>query len=306
MWRNFARKTEAGWLAVVRRAERFELVHAVCEGAGRPVLRYCEALAAGDEPALARLVKARGLKRYRCATLLGDGQYRFLQVAAPAVPVEERLQALRWHLKDLLDFPVDGAALDCAEIPVEGGRGANVFALAAPAPVIGECMSRYAAAGLQLAAIDVPEMAQRNVAVLFEEENRGLAFLSLGEGGGLLTITFRGELYLARALEFSVPALAAAENERRGQMLERLVLDLQRTLDNFDRQYSFIPVARLLLAVAEERESLLAALRENLYVPVDFADLTVAVDCSAVPEMQAPARQVASLFALGAALRAAA
>ena len=305
MWPNFGVKFEAGWMAIVRHGDRIDLAHVIHAEGKRPEIRLCDSFRVekNEADALSRLGQSRGLKRYRCAALLDESEYRLVQLEAPAVPPDERVQALRWRLKDVVDFPVDGAAIAIADIPTEGARQANVFAVVAPATVIGERMALFHEKKVPLEAIDIPEMAGRNVAALFEEANRGLAFLALTQGDGLLTITYRGELYLSRRIEIASGALAQADDERRGQMLERLALELQRTLDNFDRQYGFISVSRLLIASEFDCTGTAAALAQNLYLPVQAADLATVLDFAALPELRSAERQAQSLLAIGAALR---
>lgn len=305
MWPNWGVRFETGWMSVVRHGDRIDLAHVICAAGRRPEIKVCDSfrIESSEADALSRLGQSRGLKRYRCAALLNENDYRLAQLDAPAVPPEERVQALRWRLKDVVDFPVDDAAVAVADIPTEGGRQASVFAVVSPASVIGERMALFYEKKISLEAIDIPEMALRNVAVLFEEENRGLAFLSLAQGYGLLAITFRGELYLSRRIEVDSEALAKADEERRRQMLERLALELQRTLDNFDRQYGFISVSRLLVASDYDCAGMVAGLVENLYLPVQAADLAMVADFPAIPELRAAERQAQSLLAIGAALR---
>lgn len=307
MWPKSTAKYDEGWLAVVRQGDRLDLAHVIRAVGKSPEIRLCDSfrIEKDEADALSRLAQGRSLKRYRCATLLDERDYRIVQVEAPNVPAAERVQATRWRLKDQLDFSADNAALAVAEIPTEGNRQANVFAVAAPAEVIGERMTLFQEAKLPLEAIDIPEMAVRNVAALFEEENRGLAFLALIEGNGLLTITYRGELYLSRRIELSSAALAGADDERRSQLLERLALELQRTLDNFDRQYGFISVSRLLVASDHDCAAMASALAGNLYLPVQAVDLAPVLDFTALPELRSLERQGQSLLAIGAALRTA-
>lgn len=301
----FRGKSESGWMAVVRYGARLDLAHVVRDDGKPPEIRLCESfrIESSEAEALTRLSQSRGLKRYRCASLLGSGEYHLGQLDAPAVPEEERVQAMRWRLKDAVDFPVDDAALALAEIPTEGGRQANVFAVAAPAAVIGAKMAEFSAAKASLEAIDIPEMALRNVAVLFEEANRGLAFLALLENESIFSITCGGELYLSRRIDLSSKALAAADEGRRAQMLERLALELQRTLDNFDRQYGFVSVSRMLLASDHEPAGVVAALADKLYLPLAVMDLASVADFSALPELRVLERQGQCLLAIGAALR---
>jgi MSHA biogenesis protein MshI len=97
--------------------------------------------------------------------------------------------------------------------------------------------------------------------------------------------------------------LTEGEPERRRQMQERLALEVQRTLDNFDRQYGFISVSRLLVASEQNTAELVATLGESIYIPALVMDLASVLDFAAVPELRQPARQVQGLLAIGAALR---
>ncbi len=84
----------------------------------------------GAEPdrVLARLVQDHDLKRQPCTTLLGEGEYRLLQTEAPDVKSEELRAALRWRIKDLIDFHVNDATLDVFDVPVRmPGRAALVY-----------------------------------------------------------------------------------------------------------------------------------------------------------------------------------
>lgn len=305
MWRNLGEKRVEGWMSIVRSGDRIDLAHVIFPIGKRPEIRLCESFRVEGEEgvALNRLAQSRGLKRYRCTSLLGESQYRMVQLESPVVPAEERVQALRWRLKDMVDFPVEGAAIAVADIPTEGGRQANVFAIIAPQSVVAGRMAAFHAAHVPLEAIDIPEMAVRNVAALFEEANRGLAFLVMQAGESLLTISFGGELYLARRIEVSAQGMADADVERRQQMLERLALELQRTLDNFDRQYGFISVSRLLVCSEFDTDGTVAALGQNLYLPVQAANLSTVAGFDGIPELRSSERQAQSLLAIGAALR---
>lgn len=298
---------EKGWVGVVTRGQRIDLAHVVREAGARPQIRLLDSyrIERDEADALARLRTARKLKGVRCTTVLGAGEYQFLQLEAPDVPDEERRSALRWRLKDLVDFPVERASIAVLDIPgaAHAGRTAGVFVAAAPETAVAGCMKRFADAKLELEAIDLPELAQRNVAALFEDANRGLAFLVLDEQGGLLTLTHRGELFAFRRIDISAPQLAEADPDRQRQLLERVALELQRSLDTFDRQFSFISVARLLVASTAAVEALQPVLADNLYLPVQLMDLAEAADFPALPELRSQQRQAQCLTAIGVAMR---
>ena len=80
-------------------------------------------------------------------------------------------------------------------------------------------------------------------------------------------------------------------------------LELQRSLDHFDRQYNYVPVSKLLLAPLPQTIGLQEYLAANIYVPVESIDLGTVLDFPAVPELKHPERQSQCLQTIGAALR---
>jgi len=291
-------------------AERVDLALILPPTDGRPVLASLDSFrkeSGNDEAALTRLRKEFKLSQYRCATLLTQGQYQMLQVDAPNVPAAEMREAVRWRIKDLLDYSVQSATIDVLDIPVNGvapGRAKSIFAIAAANSVIESRMNVFESAHIPLEVIDIPELAQRNIATLFEEKNRGLAMLSFDEYGGLLTFTYEGELYASRRIEISLNQLVDADSVQRNQHLERIGLELQRSLDHFDRQYSFISLAKLLVLPVPGVPELIEYLGANLYAPVKTFNLADVLDISAVPDLTEPSRQAQCLQTIGAALRA--
>jgi MSHA biogenesis protein MshI len=138
---------------------------------------------------------------------------------------------------------------------------------------------------------------------MLEPEGRGIAMLSFGEDGGLLTVSWRGELYLSRRIDVTLAQLLDGDHERRHQSFDKITLELQRSLDNFERQFSFISVARLVLAPSGA-DGLQEYLASNLYTRVETLDLGQLLDLDAIPELREPARQQRFFVAIGAALRA--
>ncbi|MBI3140794.1 MAG: agglutinin biogenesis protein MshI [Rhodocyclales bacterium] len=259
-----------------------------------------------DPDTLKRLRRAKPLRQGRCTTLLRHGQYQMLQVDAPSVPKEEMRNALRWRVKEMVDFPIDQAGVDVLEIPAAqsgpASRAPQVYVVAAGHAVLGPQVRLFQDAKVALEAIDIPELAQRNVAALFEDDNRGLALLAFDDEGGRLTFTYRGELYMSRRIEATREGLAKADASA-GGLYERVLLDVQRSLDNFDRNYSAISLTRLLVAPIPEAAGFVDYLKANLYQPVEVLDLGQVLDLGAVPELAEPSRQAEALLAIGAALR---
>jgi len=284
------------------------LAHVVRTPGRRPEVVSLEsfALESGPREALQRLKSARRLKSYRCTTLLGDGEYNIAQFDGPPVPKEERKEALRWSLRDVVNYPVDTACIGVLDIPGDGlpGRATGVLVVSASEQAVRSRAAPFEDARVALAAVDVPELAQRNIAALLEDENRGLVFLRLDERGMMLTLTYRGELVAVRRGDMNTQQLLASDPDQRTRVRERLALELQRSLDNFDRQYSHITVSRVILASQPLVGDLAAELAPNVYVPVQELDLASVIDFPSVPELRNAVCQAKNLLAIGAALRA--
>ena len=271
----------------------------------RPALVSWGAFASqGGEPgALKRLRAAGHLGDGRRLLLLRNGEYQLVQAPLPDVPEAEVRDALRWRLKDLVQFPVDQAGLDYLPMPgIGGSREAQAYVAVATREVLTARVRLFQDAKVDLDIIDIPEFAQRNLSGLFELANRGLAMLIFDDDGGRLTFTYQGELYVTRRIEVKPVELAGADAAP-GGLYERVLLDVQRSLDNFDRNYSTISLTRLLVAPFPGAAGFIEYLKSNLYQAVEVLDLGEQIDLSLFPALAEPVAQGPALLAIGAALR---
>jgi MSHA biogenesis protein MshI len=255
--------------------------------------------------ALDKIARELHAAQYRCATLLGGRDYQMLAVEAPNVQPDELKAAVRWRLKDMLDFHIDDATVDVLDIPADKNASVRVnqmFAVAARNGVIEARQALFANAKVELAVIEIPEMAQRNISAFMEPEGRGLAMLYFNSEGGLLTVTFNGELYLSRRIEVTIEQVQELDPDRRNQVFDKITLELQRSLDHFDRQFHFVTVSKLLLAPLP-KSSLHDYLSSNLYMPVDTLDLASVFDFAKTPALAEVEVQQRHFLTLGAALR---
>lgn len=297
-------RTEQGWLSIVIRDDRVDFVHLRREAGRKPRVLLADSVEKGTDAAatLSALKRPMRLDRYRCTALLTHGKYQLVQTDAVAGPPDEAREVVRWKIKDQLEFPVDTAAIDLLPIPSDS-RARQVFAAVSPESTIAPLVQAFQAAKVPLAAIDLPEISQRNLAALFEQDGRGLATLVFDDDEGLLTFTVSGELLVARHVEITARQLITADDDRRGILFERIALDIQRSLDNFDRTYSAIPLDNLLVAPIPGVGGFLDSLRANLTVAVKPLEVSAVLDLGAVPALLDPLRQFQCLRAIGAALR---
>ena len=275
---------------------------------GKPAVRWT-ATEPGAQPvaALQRLRRSRSLHRHRCVALLQRHQYQCLAMDAPAdVPRDDWAAAVRWQLKDTVDFAVDTAAIDVLAVPEGTSYRAQpqLIAVAAAAAQVRPLVEQAADAGAPWTAIDIVETALRNLSALVEPAGRAQALLHCQAQHATLVVTYGGELLSTRQLELSLALPDDADVAQRQAVYEQAGLELQRTLDGIERAFGQVTLARLLITPMAGVQALCDHLGPLLYVPVAPLVLDEVLDLSAVPELLAqPALFNLQLCAIGAALR---
>lgn len=299
-------RREPGWLAVSLRPGELSFVHGqYAPGGAAGVDVYGTQVFEGEFEGAQQAVREHDLGRYQCSTLLSPGEYQLLLVEAPNVPQAELKTAIRWRIKDLLDYQVNDATVDVLAVPPNptgSERAQSMYAVAARNDLVQACIGRFHSARIPLTVIDIPEMSQRNIAALFERDERGLAMLYIGHNEGLLTINFRRELVLARRIDVGMEDMTSASGAAREEQFQRVLLELQRTFDHFDRQFAYVPVAKLMLAPDPDETGLLEFLAGNLDLPVERVRLSAAIDFGARAELE-PQEEWRFFHLIGAALR---
>ena len=305
--RLWKRGAAPGWLAVELGEGRVSLAHVVPDG-GQPVVKFAEERAwdVADPKALERVVREFGVQNFRCTTLLKPAEYHILLVEAPAVKPEELKSAVRWRIKDMLDYHVDDATIDVLDVPVPAGapqRAHYMYTVAARNDTIRATLDRFAAAGIPLAVIDIPDTAQRNISVRLESDQRGVVALTFDVQGGLMTVSFNGELYLSRRLDVTAVELTDATGDLRVRLLDRVLMETQRSLDYCERTFPFFALGRLVIGPFAGDAALRAHLAANLYLPVEGIELGQLVRLPAEARGWNTAQQARWLKLIGAGLR---
>ena len=152
--------------------------------------------------------------------------------------------------------------------------------------------------------IDIPDTAQRNIAVRLEADQRGVAALTFDAQGGLITVSFNGELYLSRRLDVTRGGAHGREGEVRERLLDRVLMETQRSLDYCERSYPFFSLGRVDHRPVRRDAALRAHLAANLYLPVEGARARARwCACPPRPRGWSTAQQARWLKLIGAGLR---
>lgn len=274
---------------------------------GRGQIRQSECLTTGTESfasELAAWVDRHQLAGSACHFVLPSHHYHVIQVAKPAVPDAEVREALRWRVRDLLDYPAEEAVVDWYPLPKDAHRGhqdVQVFAVCARRQGLANWIAQIREANLVPNSIDIPELAIRKVLSLSSQASEAQALLLLAPNAGMLVLTRGKELYLSRVLEREL--FVGLDGQLRRDAGQSVALEIQRSFDYVEAQLGIASPRNLLLALqlpqAEEQAPILARqVSQDLGVSV--------VNLLAEPEglqLGESNWAVSQLVACGAALR---
>ena len=296
-----------------RSGDGFVLAQVQLRESGKPLLSMLESVAAGE---LAAVCEAQKLGKQPLSVVMEPGDFSLQLLEKPQVAEDEIRDAVRWKIRELLDYDVDQAVVDVFEIPglKEQGRTPQIYAVYAHEDRLREYIEQVVSAGMDLNYIDIPELVQRNIASRLAEDKSGLALLNLQQQTGLLTLTHQSTLFLARELDSGYQALAGAANaalavndspmalsEQPGEALEAVALEIQRSLDYYESHFGKPPIRNLVIApLAQPVPELLEHIRSSLGLNVRMLDLAEVIDAAAEIDTDMQAR---AFYAIGAALR---
>jgi MSHA biogenesis protein MshI len=298
------RKKSNSLTGVVCGTEGIALARVRRDNNGQYVLESCEFTALPDpsDGDIGKLMKGHGLEKKVCATVLPVGDYKLLAIDAPEVPPTELRAAIRWRVHDLIDFHIDDAVIDVFDIPPVGpaDEQKKLYVAVARSGDVRQHIDRLEQAGARLEIIDIPELAIRNIAARLPEDEQGMATLYFAEDLCLMTITHQSCLYITRTLDIGYRQLLDTASEA-AALLDRLALEIQRSLDYYEHHFHQPPARHLgILPAAEPLPGLVDSLQNSLGVATRLIELNDILESRLAPDNKTAAR---CILAVGAALR---
>ena len=300
-------KQNTAWRVGVVPADRETALAIVKTGKGRPLLRHCAihpAIEIKAEHVLAPLNRTREFARAGVSGVLSTQDYELVQVEAPEVHPNELRSAVRWKLRDIINFPVAEAVIDVFDIPRQARfvETRMVFVVAARGEAVDRIVRLIKPRVRRFDVMDIPEMCLRNLSALLPQDSQGVALVALGEGFAQLVLTCQGTLYLARRIELRATESSEADGTASGIDASSVALELQRSLDYYESHYDRPPINEIVIASGDARaEQLRDALITETGMSVEVFDAAELFEVAGgvEPDLRWP-----GLIALGAALRA--
>lgn len=181
--------------------------------------------------------------------ILAPEFYQVVQLDKPALTEEEMLQALPWQIKDLVSIPAEDIIADYIDLPSSGNGPAKINAVAASATSLQQVLKPIHESGLKLSAI-MPEewLAGRLVAT---GNQATMLVIHQPEQEVLIQIVRNGELYFSRRTRGFTRLHLAGAGELADGTLDRLQLELQRSMDYVESQLKQPPVRDIFLLMSE-------------------------------------------------------
>ncbi|MBW7472988.1 biogenesis protein MshI [Marinobacter sp. M216] len=226
--------------------------------------------------ALQELVKRRGWSGALTTLVLPLDQYQVFQMERPDGIEESELgDALKWKLKDFLDFSPTDVVSDVFPFPEDAsrGRGALVNVVAARKSLARELVALVGASDLLLDRIDIAELALRNLVSALDETKRGAALVHLRENYGQMIVCRDDTLYLSRRLDVSAEDLR--DVSRQENAVQSLALELQRSLDYYESQLGQVPPAVIRLVARDSALPLASMVSSYVAAGVEMLDWSV-------------------------------
>lgn len=234
---------------------------------------FVECVPAKRQEALSKLVGEQGWTGTPAVLVLPIDQYQVFQVERPeGIEDAELADALKWKLKDFLDFSPADAVSDVFAFPADAsrGRGPLVNVVAARKSLVRELIELVLEAGLELERIDIAELALRNLAARLDQSSRGVALVHLRDRYGQMVICQGDTLYLSRRLELSYDDLRDASSQENA--VQSLALEIQRSMDYFESQLGKVPPSTIQLVARDAVLPLNSMLSSYMAAGIDVPD----------------------------------
>ncbi|HHA18104.1 MAG TPA: hypothetical protein ENK70_00140 [Methylophaga sp.] len=217
---------------------------------------------------LTQLVKQHHLDNIPCNLVLGSDEYQMLQVEAPDVPKQELSAALRWHIKDLIDFHIDDAVIEHFVLQAENASGKQpIHVIASRKSVIQNYVDLMQTANCNLNTIDIAAMAVRNIIVSsdYAGNHTSIGIINILDDITRIIVLLNKEIYIVRTSNIGLQSLASMSDDVESQSaIDSLALELQRTFDYYESYSRQTPIERLFILNGQDIANLGSMLQQRL------------------------------------------
>ena len=301
------RKRQRDQLVIAWAPGELAYVHASMDKAGRyQIHRFgVERQGSDSQEDFLKRLSELGFKGRFAQIMLRPPQYQLLQIEAPAVAPEELRTAARYQIRDMVDVHIDDLTLDVMRVGDDKVRtNGYMFVVAAANALIREVMAIGQAMRCTVRVIDIQDLAQRNLQTLWARRISDLthahaALVVTDDSQALLTISANEELFYSRRIELGAgfmragwgegvlpeqafeaelalaPAGAdlAASGAGESDRSQRIVVEVQRSLDLWERTWPKLLLGQISVYAGERTDELARWMEQELGHTVKSLDV---------------------------------
>ncbi|MGP9803156.1 hypothetical protein [Rheinheimera sp. NSM] len=193
----------------------------------------------------------------RLHIILAADFYQLVQLDKPAVAAEEMLQALPWQVKDLVSIAPEDIVADYIDLPGNNTAQAKINVVVASLAWLKQLVNTVNNAGPAIVSIQPEEWLATELLPLSTQAC--MLVVHQPEQEVLIQIVRDGLLYFSRRTRGFSKLHLNSEADLRNGTLDRLQLELQRSMDYFESQLKQPPVRdiRLLMTAPQVMAELL-------------------------------------------------
>ena len=205
--------------------------------------------------------------------ILAPEFYQLVQLDKPALNDVELLQALPWQVKDLVTIPAEDMITDYIDLPGYNTQQAKINVVVARQSWLRQVVHCVSQADIQLSSIQPEEWLAHHL--IPASRQPCMLIIHQPEQEVLLQIVQDGQLYFSRRTRSLSKLHLLRVDDLQGDMVERLLLELQRSMDYFESQLKQPPV-RDIRVLTQDATLMCKLLSDNgftrsepLAVPID-------------------------------------
>ena len=221
--------------------------------------------------ALKRLSTSLSTPR-QCHLILHASQSQIVQVDKPNIPEQELTEALKWQIKDLVSIAPDDMVLDYFDGPTMSGGMEKLHVVCAAKSELIPVVESLHAQDFVVNTISIEEFAFANL--IPRSDEACLLLCQQPDEEMLVLIVKQGRLYFYRRLRGMAKVGEKSSEELDAGIIDALSLEIQRSVDYYERQLKQAPIRDIQVLVPAEQEALIARkLAENTHLPVNIFTL---------------------------------
>ena len=256
--------------------EGFGFAHVEWSAEDEPSLSLCQfrviSRRADYARALTETISIHGLEKSLVTCVLQANQYDLYLIEEPTVSPEELLTAVRWTVRDYLEYPIEEAVVDYIALPKPSQKITPMgYAVVVRQTIVDEMVNLVQSVGLRVMAIDIPELAMRNVVMRLKKSGAGLLFLRFSHTMAQLILLKNDTVHLARNIDIPLLELYNKNMINPDQLVpfqSLIIHEVQRSLEYCNTHLKEMAIDSIMVShFVDNIEPLLLGLKEGTGFP---------------------------------------